>query len=268
MQQKSETQLLKERIIEESFGWLKDYDVTEVDGKKMMTLKGEDVPFNVATVMDESEFIAKYLIPFALGNHHGKNYFPMGEWTELSGDGTQSVMVVDENQKPILLIPPLTSTNLGPEQYRVFRHIEQAVKQISADNMLKENPMASAALAQQSGNALSKVTPRTVTDLVSPWYYESKGIVPEIEQKVYYILNNINGGKVPQRALDIARKILYRAHRNEPVTQDEKDFIIELVKGQFDVDFGDGSAKPSEEDTTQVTRKPSEPEEDYNPLEC
>lgn len=255
----------KQRIIEESFGWLKDYTVSEIDGKKMMTLKGETIPFNVADTITEDVFIRDWLMGFALGNHHGKNYFPMTEWLELSADGLQSVMVVDAEGKPVLIIPPLVSNNLGPEQYRMFRHIEAAIKQISADTMRSTDPMASAGLVEGAENSLAKVKPRTVTDLISDWYYASKGIIPEVEQQVYYIRDNINSGQVTADDLSAARPILYKAYRNEPVTEQEKELINKLVKGQFDVDFGTGAAVTKQQGDVHT---PQGPQEEYNPLEC
>jgi hypothetical protein len=254
----------KQAIIEESFGWLKDYTVSEVDGKRMMTMKGETVPFNVATVIDEQEFLRDWLMGFALGNYHGHNYFKVQQWLELSADGLQSVMVVDANNKPMLIIPPLVSNNMGPEQYRMFRSIEMAIKQISADSMLRDNPMASAALTKTSGASLANVKQRTITDLVSDWYYAKHDIIPEVEQKIYYIRDNINQGQVKAEDLSRARPILYKAHRNEPVTQEEKDHINKLVKGQFDVDFGTGAVATPE--PTQSNGTPAG--QDYDPLEC
>lgn len=254
----------KQRIIEESFGWLKDYTVSEVDGKRMMTAKGETVPFNVATVIEEEEFLKNWLMGFALGNYHGHNYFRVQEWLEMSADGLQSVMVVDKENKPMLIIPPLVSNNLGPEQYRMFRNIEAAIKQISADSQRQADPMASAGLVEHSEASLSKVKPRTITDLISDWYYAKHNIIPVVEQQIYYIRDNINQGQVKADDLSKARPILYKAFRNEPVTQAEKDLINSLVKGQFDVDFGTGAAK------TEATPSNSTPpaEQDYDPLEC
>lgn len=255
---------MKKRIIEESFGWLKDYTVTEVDGKKMMTAKGETIPFNVACVIPEKEFIAEWLMGFALGNYHGHNYFRVQEWLELSADGLQSVMVVDDDNKPMLIIPPLVSNNMGPDQYRMFRNIELAIKNISADSQRHADPMASAQLANVAEASLEQVKPRTITDLVSPWYFEQKGIIPEVEQQIYYIRDNINNGQVSADDLSKARPILYKARRNEPVNQEEKDLIERLVKGQFEVDFGTGAVKT---ETNQNSNAPGNDQE-YDPDEC
>ena len=255
----------KQRIIEESFGWLKEYTVSEIDGKKMMTAKGETIPFNVADTIQEDDFIKGWLTFFALGNHHGKNYFPMQDWMDISADGLQSVMVVDAAGKPVLIIPPLVSNNLGPEQYRMFRHIEAAIKQISADTMRQADPMASAGLVEASENSLAKVQPRTVTDLISPWYYAKHDIVPEVEQQIYYIRDNINNGNVSAADLTAARPILYKAYRNQPVSNEEKDLINRLVKNQWDIDFGTGAEKSVPD---QQGNNPPAPQEEYNPLEC
>lgn len=258
-----ESAALKQRLIEESFGWLKDYTVSEVDGKRMMTLKGETVPFNVATVMEESEFVGKWLIQFTLGRANGRNYFNTQEWLDLSADGLQSVMIVDADNKPVLIIPPLVSNNLGPEQYRMFRHIEQAIKQISADAMRQADPMASARLAEMSENSLGSVKPRTVTDMVSTWYYEKKGIIPEVEQQIWFIRDQIWNEQISAEQLTKARPILYAAYRNEPVTNEDKEFINKLVKEQWDVDFGTGAAK-----TESKANQTPAADQEYDPLEC
>lgn len=255
----------KQRIIEESFGWLKDYTVSEIDGKKMMTAKGETVPFNVADTISEKDFIENWLILFALGNHHGKNYFPMQQWLDMSADGLQSVMVVDAEGKPMLIIPPLVSNNLGPEQYRMFRHLEAAIKQISADSMRQADPMASAGLVETSEHSLSKVKPRTVTDLISPWYYAKHDIIPEVEQQIYYIRDNINNGQVTAEDLNAARPILYAAFRNQPVSAKDKELINRLVKNQWNVNFGTGAEKS---EPTAPGTVAQDPDKDYDPLEC
>lgn len=253
----------KQRIIEESFGWLKDYTVTEVDGKKMMTAKGETVPFNVATVIDETEFLSKWLIQFALGRRHGRNYFATQEWLDMSADGLQSVMVVDENNKPMLIIPPLVSNNLGPEQYKMFRNIELAIKNIAADSQRSADPMASAKLAEYSGNSLAEVKPRTITDMVSDWYYAKHDIIPDVEGQIWFIKDHIHNEVIDPELLNKARPILYRAFRNEPVTNEEKEFINKLVKEQFDVDFGTGAAKSEPKDNQAPAA-----DQAYDPLEC
>lgn len=261
----SEEQQIKAAIIEEAFGWLKDYSVTEIDGKRMMTAKGEQVPFNVKAVLLESQFVRDWLIPFALGISNGRNYFPVAQWMDISEDGSQSVMVVTDEKphKPLLIIPPLSSNNMGPEQFRAFRKIEHAIKVIANDGQRSADPMASAALAGQSKNALKDVKQRTITELVSPWYYESKGIVPLVEQQLYFIYENINNKAISLDELSAARPILYKAHRNEFVSNEEKELINRLVKEQYDVDFGTGA----EATPTQVVAGGNN-EPDYNPNEC
>lgn len=260
----SEEKAIKAAIIEEAFGWLKDYTVSEIDGKRMMTAKGEQVPFNVKAVLLESHFIRDWLIPFALGISNGRNYFPVAQWMEISEDGSQSVMVVSDEKphKPILIIPPLSSNNMGPEQFRAFRRIEHAIKMIANDGQRQGDPMASAALAGQSKNALKDVKQRTITELVSPWYYEAKGIVPLVEQQLYFIYENINNKAISLDELSAARPILYKAHRNQFVSNSEKELITKLVKDQYDVDFGTGA----ETSPQQAAAGNNEP--DYDPNEC
>lgn len=253
----------KQRIIEESFGWLKDYTISEVDGKRMMVAKGETKPFNVATIMDESEFLAKWLIQFALGRRHGRNYFDTDGWLALSAEGLQSVMIVDENSKPMLIIPPLVSNNLGPEQYKMFRNIEMAIKNIAADGQRSADPMASAQLAEHAANSLSNVKPRTITDMVSDWYYAKQNIVPDVEGQIWFIRDIIHNENVAEELLTKARPILYKAYRNEPVSNEEKEFINKLVKEEYDIDFGTGAAKSEPKDNQTPGA-----DQAYDPLEC
>ena len=261
---------MKERIIQSEFGWLKDFDVTEVDGKRMMTLKGDNLPFNVSHILTEDEFIRDWLMPFALGNDLGINYFPAADWLKISADGTQSVMVVDATNEPMLIIPPLASHNFGPEQYKVFRKIELALKQIAEDTMAKGNPQASAFLTDASAHTLKDVKRRSITDLVSPWYYAKHKIIPDVERQVYFIRDSIHKGNIDPEHLTKARPILYKAWRNEPVTEEEKKFIESITPG-FDINYGDGSAKSVDDApaaTTENANKASCVEEDFDPLSC
>lgn len=260
---KSASQINRERILETAFGWLRDVSVMEVDGKKLMVNKDDNKPYNVADVITEEEFIRTWLIQFALGNRHGRNYFSTSEWIELSGDGLQSVMVVDKDNKPLFLVPPLVTTNMGPEHQKMLRNLEHAIKQIAADEQMKHMPDASAHLAHHVSDGLSSVKPKTFTDMVPQWFYAKCGIIPEVEQQIYYIAGVVNTSCTMEQ-MNEARPILYKAYKKENVTAEEKKFIHELTLGQFTFDPATNDTAVKQND---VDNKP-EQAADYDPLEC
>jgi hypothetical protein len=253
----------RERMIESAFGWLRDVDTIEVDGKRMMVNKGDNKPYNVADIIKESDFIRDWLMLFALGREHGLNYFPTQEWIDLSGDGLQSVMVVDDNNRPLFLIPPLVTTNMGPEHQKMLRDLEQAIKQIAADEQLKHLPDASAHLAHHVENGLASVKPKLITDMVPQWYYAKHQIIPEVEKQVNYIRQVVNP-RATVDDLNKARPILYRAFKKEPVTADEKKFITELTDGlfKFEESTSETAVKQNE------AKDQDEPDQEFDPLEC
>lgn len=254
----------RDRMIEAAFGWLRTVDTMEIDGKKMMVNKDDNKPYNVADIIPEAEFIRDWLIPFALGRDHGRNYFPTAEWIAISGDGLQSVMIVDKEGRPMFLVPPLVSTNMGPEHQTMFRNLELAIKQIAADEQRKHMPDASAHLAHQVGDSLANVKPKTVTDMIPPWFYAKCGIIPEVEKQIYYIGDVVNPGVNKDDLNNKARPILYKAFKREKVTADEKKFITEITNGEFKFEesASDTAVKPNADKADDT------PDPEYNPLEC
>lgn len=254
---------VRERQIESAFGWLKDVGVINVDGKAMMTDKETGVPYNVASVMGKKEFIKNWLIPFALGNEHGLHYFPTTEWIELSGDGLQSVMIVDdEDNKPLFIIPPLVSTNMGPAELKMLRGLEQAIKQIGANEQTKSNPDASAYLAEAVERGLVNVKRKTFPEMIPDWFYKQEGLEPVVEQQIYYIRDQVNS-KVTESELTEARKILYRIYKGEKISKEDKDFITKISINTFT--FGEVN---SETAVKQNTPEQQQSKPDYDPLEC
>lgn len=258
----------RERMIESAFGWLRDVDVMEVDGKKVMVNKGETVPYNVAEIIKESDFIRDWLMLFALGRDHGLNYFPTQDWIDISGDGLQSVMITTDEGRPLFLIPPLIVTNIGPKEQRMLRNLELAIKQIAADEQMKHLPHASAHLAHKVGDGLAGVKPFSITDMVPDWYYASKGIIPEAEKQVNFIRQRVNPAATIEE-LNRSREIFYKILRKEPVTTEEKKFIVELTKGSYSFEgYTPASTQAPAEQKEEAKKEDDGKDQEFDPLEC
>lgn len=249
--QKSE----RDALIENDFGWLADIKVLNVNGRLMM---GEgDMPFNVAAVLREKDFVKEWLMPFALGNDLGTNYFPTQKWYELSNRGTRAVLVVDDADKPVCLVRPLVSNNLTPRDFEMLKMVSKHIEQVQADTMRSTDPNATMGMARMVKENI-QAKRLTITDLVEPGFYAKHGINPSAEKKVYYIKDNINRGEADIKDINRSREILYRIEKNEKVSVEELKFLEKLSKGEFIIDD-----KIKDAPTTAAER--AKPE---NPLEC
>lgn len=229
MQQMSKD--VRDQIIKEDFRFLEEITIHEVGGKLM--LGDGELPFNVAHVFYEKEFVRKWLMAFALGNNYGVNYFNADAWFALTENGMKHAMVVDENHKPLLVIPPIITTNLSPRDYAILRAASTQMQAVAADTLRKNDPNANLSLANQLQNYFSTLKRLTLTDMVNAEFYTKHGIIPEVEQQIYYIKDNINNGQAPLEDITKSRDILYRNYRDEPITQEEQEFIDRLAKGEF-----------------------------------
>lgn len=246
----------RQAIIDNDFGWLKEIQVLEIDGKLM--LGDGDMPFNVSLVMREDEFVRKWLMGFAIGNSLGTNYFNAQEWHSRTNRGTQSALIVDNENKPVALIRPLISHNLNAHDFELLRAASRHIQQVQADTVRSNDPNASMGVANLVKNHL-QAKRLTITDLVAPEFYAKHGIVPEVEQKIYYIKDIIRRGQAPIEDINKSRDILYRDHRKEVVTAEEYKFLAELSLGEFIVD---------EKLEAAPTTAAGEREKPSNPLEC
>lgn len=247
----------RQAIIAEDFGWLKEIQILKIDGKLM--LGGDDnMPFNVAAVLRESDFVKDWLMGFALGKDHGVNYFNAPKWHEISNRGTQSVLVVDDNDQPVLLVKPLIAHNMTPHDFEMMRAVSRHIQQVQADTTRSQDPNASMGVASMVKKHI-QAKRLTITELVSPEFYAKYGIIPVVEQKIYYIKDIIRQNKAPIEDINKSRDILYRDHRKEPVTVEEYKFIEELSLGNFIIE-----GKVETAPTTAVAER----EAPSNPLEC
>jgi hypothetical protein len=247
----------RDAILNEDFGWLQDIQVIQVDGKLM--LGNDDMPFNVSAVLRERDFVKEWLMPFALGNDLGVNYFNVQKWAGMSNRGTQSVLVVDDNNQPVVLVKPLISHNMTPHDFELMRAVSRHIQQVQADTTRSKDPNASMKVA---GLVKEHIQAKrlTLTELVSPEFYAKHGIIPEVEQKIYYIKDVVRRNEAPIEEITRSRDILYRDHRKEVVTADEYRFLHDLSKGQFIID--------EKVEAAPTTISAAERETPSNPLEC
>jgi hypothetical protein len=246
----------RQAIITEDFKFLDDITIHTVDGKLM--LGNNNLPFNVATVLRESDFVKNWMMPFALGNDLGTNYFNIPKWLTISNRGTQAVMVVNDDDEPVLLVRPLISHNLTPRDFDLLRNVSRHIQQIQADTQRSKDPNASMGAATAVKEHL-EAKRLTITDLVSPEFFERHGIIPEVEKKVYYIKDEINQNTADIKDINRSRDILYRDHKRQKVTPEEYRFLETLSKGQFIIE---------DKVSQQALDQTSDVEPPSNPLEC
>lgn len=242
-------------LLDSDLGFLNDITVHEIDGKLMMG--DADLPFNVAVIFKEEDFVKKWIMSFALGNDHGINYFDGIAWHKLTNKGTQSAMVVDKDNKPVLLVRPLISHNLTPRDFELLRITSQHIQQIQADTLRSNDPNASMPAARMLKEQISAKR-LTITELVSSEFYKKWGINPAAEQKVYYIKDQILRGEGKIEDTNRSREILYRLEEKKPVTKEEIKFIYDLSKGQYVVD---GLISPNEISASADRENPADPME-------
>lgn len=261
---------VRDLIINEDLGWLQQMKVHRVDGKLMLGEEDSDLPFNVSHIIEESEFVKKWLMPFALGNSLGVNYLPVKEWYEFTFNGTRAVLVVKQDEEtgkmlPSLLVPPLISHSLTDDDRELLRKASAVIYVNSKDVMKANNMNANLEVAEilRNPEVGLKAKPLTMTELINPAFYEKYGIVPEVEQKVYYIRDIIRKGQETKlEDLTKARPILYRDHKGEPVTREEYRFLSELSLGEFNIE---GKVENAPNTVDEAGEAPKTPD---NPLEC
>lgn len=231
-------------LLEEDLAFLKDIRVHVVNGKRMMGT--EQRAFNVEKVYTEEEFVKHWLMQFTLGNKYGVNYFNSAAWGRETNMGTLCVMVVDNEDKPLFIIPPITSTDLSPRDFDLLRAASLAISNNRSPFNGVNDPNQSLRVAREVQKHLGGKR-ISFTDMVPEWFYERHSIDPDIEQKVFYIKDVINQGVVDLELLNQARVILYKEKKGEKVTKDEYQLLTDVSRGQFIV--------PGEEDKETANEK-------------
>lgn len=253
----------RDDILQEDFAFLQSVKVQDVNGKLMMS-DGE-VPFNVETVIYEKDFVRDWLMPFAIGNDLGKNYFKVNEWFQISGNGTRAVMVVDDDHKPVLIIAPMIAHNLTEREYQIMSQASRMMHSHSADTMKKNDPNANLGLARALTKALDQKKRVTLTEMIAPEFYAKHGVIPEVEKQIYYIKDNLNDNRRDIKEINAIRPALYANHRKEPVTQEQVDQVQELMTSNKEFVFNEESIKGIKKGAAARSEERDVP---VDPLEC
>lgn len=253
----------RDDILQEDFAFLQSVKVQEVNGKLMMS--DGNLPFNVETVLWEKDFVRDWLMPFAIGNDLGKNYFKVNEWFQISGNGTRAVMVVDDDHKPVLIIAPMINHNLTEREYRMMEQASRMIHSHSADTMKKNDPNANLGLARALTSALDKKKRVTLTEMIATEFYAKHGVIPEAEKQIYYIKDNLNDNRRDIKEINAIRPILYANFRKEPVTAEQVDQVNALMTGNVEFTFNEESIKGIKKGG--ITRS-EEKDAPLDPLEC
>jgi hypothetical protein len=250
---------MRKDVIMEDFRFLDDIKIHNQDGKLML---GDDkMPFNISQIFYEKEFVEKWLMGFALGNQYGINYFRADEWFAFSGNGTRAVMVVDDNHKPLLVIAPMIQHKLSQREFKILRAASMYIQQSNADTMRANDPNANLGVAKKLAEVLKDTKRITLPDMITPEFYEKHGIIPEVEQQVYYIKDKINEGRAKIDDITKVRHMLYANHKGQALTKEEREFLDVLSKGMFV--FNEKTAEAAKtEAVAEVREQPS------NPMEC
>lgn len=247
----------RDQILQEDFGFLEEMKIHEVDGKLM--IGDGELPFNVESVLYEKQFVKEWLVAFAVGNSIGINTFDLDKWYDLSKNGSKSVMVVDDNHQPVIIIPPLISNNLTARELEVLRISSAMMYANSQNTQSKSNPQANLKIANQVVDAIKDIKRRTFADLITPEFFEKYNIVPLVEQQFYYIQKRIVGTPLTPEDFKILREGLYRNHKKEKLSNEEIEVIARLSRGTFELN------KPEEQQKTPEEQKK---ENVSNPFDC
>ncbi len=230
---------IRNQIIENDLGWAKKIKVTEIQGRLML---GDDVPgqlpYDVAHVMKEEEFVRKWMIPFAVGSGLGINYFNQAEWWAFSYGGTRSVLVVAQDPqtgewKPVLNVPPIVQINLTDNDKANLRLAAGVMyannEDASKKNDINANLIVANALADK--NIGLEAPAMSFRDLIDPKFFEKWFIIPEVEYCTYYIRDVVRQGIETKPAdLELARDILWRDNKGLQVTKAEYQFLVDFTQ--------------------------------------
>lgn len=259
----------REDILKEDFAFLDNVKVQNINGKMMMS--DGDLPFSVSTVLFEKDFVRDWLMPFAIGNDLGKNYFKVNEWFAISANGTRAVMVVDDDYKPVLIVAPMINHNLTQKEYQMMEQASRMIHSHSADTMKKNDPNANLGLAKALTKALDGKKRVTLTEMIAPEFYVKHGVIPEVEKQIYYIKDNLNNNQREIAEINAIRPTLYANHRKEPVTQEQVSAVNRLMTGNTEFTFNEESIKGHKAGYERILGKgevTSNKVKPTDPLEC
>lgn len=253
---------MRDLIIEDAFGFLKELETQEKDGRHYIISEG--VPITIVHLLTQEEFVKDWLVPFAVGNDLGINYFPIGKWLEISTGGSGNVGVVDKDGKLDFVIPPVLANKLTVEEYQLLKKLNLAVSNIQQDQIQKNNPMATAGLSNAVTEKLSEIPRMLYSDMIPERIFKRYGIDPNFEKSIYYVKDILNEGNIEKEELEAFRKFLYETQSEEPIrkpTEEEKQLVQRITKGEYILQ------EPTEV-KTKVIKEKEEEDSEFDPFGC
>lgn len=214
----------------------KSIKIAELDGQEL--IQTPDGQFLEHLFMDEDYFVNNWLAQFALGTVGGRSYFDFEGWGNLTAMFTKSIVVVDAEKNPMLVIPKF-STAMIPEEGKAFLerfateagNAKNAVEESEKDRIIKEF----AVKVKKIGEISDQVMPVGLTAMIPDHYYARFDVNPVVMQQVIYLRDVY---KPEDKHLDRAETILKTWNKDKIVTQVDREFMYTLTNGDFIFDDG------------------------------
>ncbi|QYN80025.1 hypothetical protein PQD71_gp132 [Kosakonia phage Kc263] len=209
----------------------------EINGKTV--IQTQDGEFIEYVLMDEQYFVEHWLVQFAIGNVSGRNYFNQEAWNKLTDGYTKGVIILNDDQQPVVLIRKFIDMDLNANQQAIFdQYTRTASHAANIPNKDEVDQIMTSLSSILSGVAQQNPDYDTLTALVPYEYYLSKGIDPTVVKQVIYIRDTYTyKGQPIQPDGDLLKQveaILYKNARNELITKEEIALINEITDNQFE----------------------------------
>lgn len=267
----NEEQTLRDQIIENDLGWVKELSITQIGDQIMLGGDPDELPFNISWVMEEKDFVREWLLAFVVGTGVGVNYFNQSKWFQHTMGGSRAVMLVNKDEAtgkfaPVLVIPPLLSINFTHADRLKLRQAAGMMYANGHDANKKHDLTSNLRVASALGNADFglEAKPMEMSDLLPPSFLEKYDMVPYIEQVIYWTRDKLR--KKEHRVetnpedLNRMRKILFRKHKGEKPTKEEQLFLYKFTFGNYEPeDDLDTEADTSEQSLAAPSNRPSSP---------
>lgn len=216
---------------------LQSVKTMEINGKTVIqTPDGEFIEY---VLMEEQYFVDNWLSQFAIGNVGGRNYFNQDGWNKITDGYTKGVIVLNEEQDPVLIIRKFIDMDLNVNQQAIFDHYTRNASH--AANIPDKNEVDQ--IMMSLSEILSKTAEQnpdydTLTALVPYEYYLAHGIDPTVLKQVIYIRDNYKykGAAIDPdgELIQQVETILYKNARGERIAKEEVELINEITQNQFE----------------------------------
>lgn len=249
--------------LKEDFGWIGDLKLEKIDGQ--YSLRDPDGSYIISdTRIRESVFVNRWLDQFALGYVGKTNYFDATSWGKITHGHQRGVIVTDDQDNPIFVIPPLSRAQFTAEEQFVLDLAHKSYTNASSAEQTGDSFRAQEIITNTSKLIKEHISDNTVTitDLVPAWFYEKYGVVPYVKRSMIYCRDIY--GLNPAIGVDwkMAQSIFEDIHNKRKLSEHQLTFMSILTDDEFVVpDY-----EPVEDSGKPLLEGPSNSEE-FNPFE-